>query len=157
MRLLLELLGIVACLGSALWALVLLRASPRSASPEQKASRLVLAAVVLIGVGLALDLVLQHTAIPDASRRWGILGFLSVAICLLCWADEVEYPGTMHAVSVVGLGLAACVAGLALLTRLPFHLLSAQSLGAGVLVGLGLALFYKAFRMGRRLRAKHPL
>src|SRR5687767_8486208 len=117
MRLLLGLVAVAACLGAALWALALLLRQPRATSPEQRASRLILTAIVLIGVGLALDLMLQPTAMPVATRRWGILGFLSVALGLLFWADEVEYPGTMRAIGVVGLGLAACVAGLALLTR----------------------------------------
>jgi hypothetical protein len=145
-----------ACLGAALWALALLLAQPRATSPEQRASRLILTAIALIGVGLALDLMLRPTAMPDATRRRGVLGFLSVALGLLFWADEVQYPGTMRALGVVGLGLAASVAGLALLTRSPFQL-STQTVGVGVLLGLGLTLFYAALRIGRRLRGKPPL
>jgi hypothetical protein len=156
-RTVLELVSGAVCLAAAVLALARLRVLRRVTSFDPRSTRLVLAAIALIGAGLALHVVLRRTTMPAAPRQWGLLVFLFAGIGLLCWADEVEYPGTVRALGVVGLGLAACVAGLALLSKLPLQLASTQTVAAGGLLLAGLGLFYMALRMGRRLRARRPL
>ena len=155
-RTLLELVSGAACLAAAVLALARLRVLRRATSPNVKATRLVLTALALIGAGLALYVVLRRTTMPAAPLDRGMLIVLSAGIGLLCWADEVEYPGTIRALGVVALGLAACVAGLVMLSKVPFQLGRAQSVAASGLLLAGLGLFFVALLMGRRLRARRP-
>jgi hypothetical protein len=156
-RTVLALVSGTGCLAAAVLALARLRVLRRAISPNLKATRLVLTAIALIGAGLAVYVVLRRTAaMPAAFLDRGVLIVLSAGIGLLCWADDVEYPGTIRALGVVALGLAACVAGLVMLSKLPFQIGSAQSVAAGGILLAGLGLFFVALRIGRRLRARRP-
>jgi len=156
LRTLLELAAGLAGLVGAAWALARLRAIRSVASLDLRSTRIILAATALAGFAVGLHVLLKRTPLPVAPRQWGVTALLFTAIGLLCWADEVEYPGTARALAVVGLGLAACVAGLALLPGLPLQYTSAHAWAAGALIAAGFGLFYVALRMSRRLRSRPP-